>query len=190
MSPRAGLDLNTIVGAAALLADEEGLEAVTLAALAQRLGVRSPSLYNHVNGLPALKSHMMEYALKELLAVLRDAAGVKSASSIESIAKSYMIFARTRPGLYPLTLGAPTLAEGEHARLAKELVELMLESLAACGLGLTDEAGIHAVRGLRSLLHGFAAIESHSGFGMPIDVDDSVRYVLKAYLNGLKRPDL
>lgn len=51
MSPRAGLDRHTLVIRAADIADDEGIEAVTLAALAGKLGVRSPSLYNHINGL-------------------------------------------------------------------------------------------------------------------------------------------
>ena len=51
MSPRAGLDTRMIVIRAAEIADEQGIEEVTLAALAAKLGVRSPSLYNHVNGL-------------------------------------------------------------------------------------------------------------------------------------------
>lgn len=55
MSPRAGLDTQTLVLAAAELADEYGMEGVTLALLAAKLGVRSPSLYNHVNGLKELR---------------------------------------------------------------------------------------------------------------------------------------
>lgn len=56
MSPRAGLDTRTLVLAAAELADERGMGEVTLASLAAKLGVRSPSLYNHVNGLAGLRT--------------------------------------------------------------------------------------------------------------------------------------
>ncbi|MGI8712393.1 MAG: TetR family transcriptional regulator, partial [Solirubrobacteraceae bacterium] len=54
--PRAGLDAEAVVTAAARLADAEGLECLTLARLAQRLGVRSPSLYAHVDGLEELRA--------------------------------------------------------------------------------------------------------------------------------------
>ena len=52
--PRRGLDRARVVAAAGDIADAEGLEAVTLARVAQQLGVRSPSLYNHVAGRDGL----------------------------------------------------------------------------------------------------------------------------------------
>ena len=48
MSPRIGLTLPKIVETAAEIADTNGIQEVTLASVAQRLGIRSPSLYNHV----------------------------------------------------------------------------------------------------------------------------------------------
>ncbi|MGV2686047.1 TetR family transcriptional regulator, partial [Clostridium perfringens] len=50
MSPRPGIDRLQLLQTAAELADQDGLHTVTLAALAGKLGVRSPSLYNHVDG--------------------------------------------------------------------------------------------------------------------------------------------
>ena len=52
--PRAGLHKDTVVEAAATLLNTEGAEALTLNRLAQELGVKTPSLYNHVDGLPGL----------------------------------------------------------------------------------------------------------------------------------------
>jgi len=49
--PRAGLTAEAVVAAAGALADERGLDGVTLSELAGRLGVRPPSLYAHVGGL-------------------------------------------------------------------------------------------------------------------------------------------
>ncbi|GAA2263298.1 TetR/AcrR family transcriptional regulator [Glycomyces scopariae] len=48
--PRQGLNLDRIVEAAVALADEGGLEAVSMARLAQRLGFTTMSLYRHVKG--------------------------------------------------------------------------------------------------------------------------------------------
>lgn len=54
------LDLPTIVAAALDLLDEVGMEGVTTRALAQRLGIRSPSLYWHIESKQVLFSHMAE----------------------------------------------------------------------------------------------------------------------------------
>src|SRR6266581_7737324 len=66
MSHRVGLDRATVVEAAARLVDEEGIEQLTLGRLAERLGVRTPSLYNHVAGLPGLKHDLALYCLHDV----------------------------------------------------------------------------------------------------------------------------
>nr|MDT0664287.1 TetR family transcriptional regulator [Micromonospora sp. DSM 115978] len=53
--PRAGLSRDRVVAEAAALADTAGLDAVTLSTLADRLGVRVPSLYKHVDSLDDLR---------------------------------------------------------------------------------------------------------------------------------------
>ena len=51
--PRAGLNPDRIAAVAAEVADEVGLERLTLAMVASRLGVSGPALYKHVAGLDA-----------------------------------------------------------------------------------------------------------------------------------------
>jgi hypothetical protein len=41
------------------------------------------------------------------------------------------------------------------------------------GYALEGEPAIHAVRAIRSALHGFVSLEREGGFGLPIDIDDS-----------------
>jgi hypothetical protein len=64
---------------------------------------------------------------------------------------------------------APDTEEFEAA--GGELVGLILAVLR--GYGLDGEAAIHAVRAVRSTLHGFVSLEREGGFGLPINVDDS-----------------
>ncbi len=55
MAHRPGLTTDTVVRAAADLVDAEGPEALNLARLAGKLGVRTPSLYNHITSLSRLR---------------------------------------------------------------------------------------------------------------------------------------
>jgi hypothetical protein len=55
MTSRAGVSRQQAVAVAAELVDAYGLERLTLAEVAQRLGIRLPSLYNHVDGLPGMQ---------------------------------------------------------------------------------------------------------------------------------------
>lgn len=64
--PRKSIDQSLIVHTAAEIADADGLSQVTLAAIAGRLGIKSPSLYNHVQGLTGLRTGLAHYGLIQL----------------------------------------------------------------------------------------------------------------------------
>ncbi len=63
MAPRVGLDLATVVRHAAELADAHGLEALSMAQVAARLGVRTPALYHYLPGLAGLRRELAMYGL-------------------------------------------------------------------------------------------------------------------------------
>ena len=93
--PRAGLDAEAVVSAAAELADSQRLEALTLARLAQKLCVRPPSLYAHVNGLEDLRGRIGALGARELAAVLgAAAAGRAGREALEAVAHAYRAYAR------------------------------------------------------------------------------------------------
>jgi hypothetical protein len=53
--PRAGLSSQDVVAAAAELADEASCTELSMGLVAQRLGIRTPSLYKHVDDLADLQ---------------------------------------------------------------------------------------------------------------------------------------
>ena len=61
-----GIDKDAVVRAAAKIADDHGWDALTLARVAKKLRVRSPSLYNHVGGLEGLRRELKLLALRDL----------------------------------------------------------------------------------------------------------------------------
>lgn len=183
--PRAGLSRTTVVAEAARVADEVGLERLTLAAVAGRLGVRLPSLYKHIAGLEALQVHLAAAAGRELAAELSAATvGRSEADALLAMAHAYRAFARRRPGAYAATLRAPEDSDEEHQAAAMAVLQVVLSVLA--GFGLEGEDAIDAVRGLRSLLHGFVAIEAAGGFKLPQDLDRSYRRLVQNYADTLK----
>ena len=191
MSPRAGLDRAVVVEAAAALADEEGFEGLSLARLAERLGVRTPSLYNHVAGLEGIRRELVLMGLRELgRALSRASIGVSGEAAVLAIGQAYRVFVKERPGLYAATVrSSRTYAPGDPdlAAAEGEALETVLIVLASCGV--RDEGTIHAARGLRAISHGFATLEVASGFGMPADVDESFRRLLRAFVAGLRTGD-
>ena len=97
--PRRGLDRAQVVETAGEIADAEGLEAVTLARVAAALGVRSPSLYNHVAGRDGLLRGLAAQSTRELAAALRRAAtGRAGADAIVAVAAAQRAYALRAPG--------------------------------------------------------------------------------------------
>ncbi len=105
MSPRAGLDRTVVVEEAAVLADEDGFENLSLARLAERLGVRKPSLYNHIAGLDGIRRELVLKGLRELGRVLSSASsGEDGEAGIFALAEAYRSFIKEHPGLYAATV--------------------------------------------------------------------------------------
>lgn len=180
-----GLDRETVVRAAAALADAEGPEALTLARLAARLGVRPPSLYNHLAGLDALRRELALLGLREVTERVGQAAvGRAGEDAALAVATAYRAYARARPGVYAASVRAPEPADAAWQEAADRLLAIVVAALAAFDLDGDD--ALHAVRGLRAVLHGFVALEAVGGFGLPLDLDESFRRSVLAYLAGLR----
>ena len=66
----------------------------------------------------------------------------------------------------------PALAAAEE-----RVVQIALVLVASFGIEGKD--AVHIVRGLRSAVHGFAALEVAGGFGIPLDLDESFRRLIQ-----------
>jgi AcrR family transcriptional regulator len=182
--PRAGLTSASVVASAARIADADGLDGLTLARLAASVGVRTPSLYNHVGSLGDVRRRVALVALRELADVLRDAAvGRAGDDALVAMADAYRDYARRHPGRYAATQRAPAADDAEMLAAAGGAVDVVLAVLR--GYGLDGDDAIHAARAVRSALHGFVALETGGGFGIPVGLDESYRRMVAALAMGL-----
>jgi AcrR family transcriptional regulator len=188
MPPKAGLDHDAVVQAAAALADTAGIDQLTLADLAARLGVRTPSLYNHVAGLPGLHRDLALLGTRELAARMsRSAIGKSGDAAVQALCHAYRAFVNERPGLYAATVRSALLTDQPDPELnaaQRDAVDIVLMVLSA--YQLSGEDAIHATRGLRSIVHGFATLEASDGFGIPLDLDTSFQQLIQSYITGLR----
>ena len=176
-----GLSPSVVADAALRIADDDGLDAVTIARLAGELGVRPPSLYNHIESRDALLRTVAARALDELAQRMGAAAvGRSGPDAITAVAHAYRAFAREHPGWYAATVRAsdPALREA-----GQRVVDIVLAALRAWDL--SDDDALHTVRVLRAALHGFASLEAVGGFGAPIDVDESFERLVKTLVAGI-----
>jgi AcrR family transcriptional regulator len=184
MAKRVGINLDAVVRAAAKIADDEGWDALTLARVAGKLRVRSPSLYNHVGGLEALRRELKLLVMRELnTALTRATIGKSRDNAVRALAVAYRAFVKRHPGTYAATMVAAPKNDPAVEAAAGHIVETCLSVLS--GYGLDRREGIHAIRAMRSAVHGFAALEIAGGFGIPLDVDKSFDWLVASLLKGL-----
>lgn len=186
---RPGLSQAHVVDAAAAMADADGLPATTLSALARQLGVKTPSLYKHVDSLPALRRLLALRALGELTAAMSEAAtGRSGPDAVHAAADAWRTYAHQHPGRYAATAPAARPADDDAALAAagEHLLTVLRGVLRAWPLD--DDATVDALRGLRAAIHGYVSIEHAGGFGLPRDLDASFDRLVASLIAGLGAP--
>lgn len=188
MSPRSNLTKQTVVQAAADLINAEGLEALSLGRLAKELGIRTPSLYNHVDGLPGLMRELSILNARNLADRLSEAAiGQSGPESVRAVMQAMRAYIKEYPGLYLSTVRASgTQAEADPELEQEEARSVKVGMAVMASFGLEGEEAVHALRGLRSLVHGFTTLEISGGFGIPLDLDESFSRLVDLFIAGLE----
>ncbi len=187
MSPRAGLDREAVLEAAEAIASVHGLENLTLVSLAAELGVRSPSLYNHVDGIGGVRRGLHVKGLCLMAEELHGASvGVAGDEALYTVCSTYRRFAANRPALYSATQPSLHLpdVDDELRSAGEEVLAILLKVLR--WYGLEGEEGLHAVRVLRSGLHGFVSLEVEGAFGMDVDPDESFARLVYMLAHGFR----
>ncbi len=184
MSPRAGLNKSLVVRAAADLANTEGLDALSITRLADMLGVRAPSIYNHIAGLEDLRRELAIYGLAALAEQMAEAAlGRSGEDALMAVAQAYRSFIKDAPGVYAAGLRASGKLEVVDARqqsAEERILKIVMTIIESFQLKGAD--AVHAARALRSLVHGFTTLEIAGGFGLPYDLDESFQRLIKLLL--------
>ncbi len=183
-TPRAGLDYEAVLQAATQLADEDGLYNLSMANLAAQLGVQSPTLYHYVAGLSGLRRALTLRGLDAVAARLgRAVMGKSGDEAVLALVIAMRDFAREHKGLYQAIQTAPDPEDSEWQAAGREVVEIMLLALAAYRLSAED--GQHAIRMIRIIVDGCVSLENVGGFGLPLEVDETLRRLLVSLISYL-----
>lgn len=183
MGARAGLDRAQVIEAAAVIADESGADGLTLAALASRLGVRSQSLYAHVEGLEGLRRDLAVHGQQQLASRLGSAVmGRAGAGALRALAAAYAGFAAERPGLYACALRAP-LGDPALEASAEAASAPWRATLRSFGLSAAETEHYH--RALWAALHGFVTLRGAGLMTRAASTDRSFTTMIDVFVDAL-----
>jgi len=156
LSPRA----REIVAVARGLLEDEGADALSMRRLADRLGIRAPSIYKHLADKQALENALISDGFEELAATFE--AALAGDDPLGAIASAYRAFAKEHPHLYRLMTDRP---------LQRELLSPGAEERAA--LPVFHAAGDDAdtARAAWAFAHGMTILELNGRFPPDADLD-------------------
>jgi AcrR family transcriptional regulator len=182
---RRRLDRVQVLEAARVLSDLSGVSALSITALADKLHIQPPSVYAHFAGLPELRRELALWAYRSITAQMNQAAvGLAGTDALLALGHAYLEFIRSSPGLYSAIIPAPDVKDVELWTAGRVWLAPFERVLAT--LGLTDEDSVHALRGLRSIVHGFGMLETEGSLLAPVDRDISFRRMLETFVEGLE----
>lgn len=157
LSPRA----REIVEAARELLEADGAEALTMRKVADRLGIRAPSLYKHLANKETLEAAIIAVGFEEAADAFEAASPSNPRRRLAAIASAYRSFARAHPHLYRLMNERP---------LRRDLLPPGVEDRAAAPV-LAATGSIARARAAWAFAHGMVILELNGRFPPDADLD-------------------
>jgi len=184
MSTTTRFDQTIVIDVAARLADEHGYQSLTLAMVAAELGIRSQSIYSHVDGIEGLR-HGLALRGQALLAEdLREAAMARTGGdALRSVVRAMAAFADAHPGLYAASLRSAE--DSPELRIASERTVAPLMAVLR-SFGLDGEDLAHYYRVIWSSVHGFVTLRQAGLLSWSADPDVSFELMLCMFVNQLE----
>jgi AcrR family transcriptional regulator len=158
-----------ILAAGRELLEEGGADAVTMHAVAERVGVRAPSLYKHLRDRRDLLTQVVAAAMDDITArvgAVRDDTDPRR--SIVQQLRGLRRFAHESPHAYGLVFGSvPGAPHAETAALERSLVPLLDATTALLG----PEHALDGARFVMAWANGFVTMELTGALRMGGDID-------------------
>ncbi|MEU8184044.1 TetR/AcrR family transcriptional regulator [Micromonospora sp. NPDC049047] len=166
--------LADIVTAARHILESQGLPGLTMQAVAERVGVRAPSLYKRVRNRDALIRLVAEATVREMGEQLDAVAGSGDPGrDLRELAHAFRAFAHAHPAGYHLIFASGP----EESR--PSLDTLTLASAPALRVAADLAGPEHALPGARMItawVNGFVSMELAGAFNLGGDLDETFEF--------------
>ncbi len=174
MPTPARTSLEAIIAAGRRILESEGLEALSMQAVARAVGVRAPSLYKRLRGRDDLVRRIATEVATELGATLEAAiGGTDPGADVAALAAAHRAFALANPRAYGLLFAAVPEVWRIDEALNAQISAPLLRSIEALA-GPRD--ALPAARTVTAWAHGFVSMELAGAFRLGGDVDEAFAY--------------
>lgn len=174
---------NDVIATASALADKDGLNSVSLKVVAEQLGIRTPSLYNHIESLEQLLLEVAHQGMKEMNEDMMQAAiGISGTPAIQAISIAYLSYMIAHPGVYETIQWATWHGTSETDEIFHTYLNLITTLIRSCGYHEND---IPAIRDcITGMLHGFTTLQLRFALTEPEKVKKQLHCAIESLLTG------
>jgi len=173
-----------VIQAAMDLLETGGVAALTIPAVALKLNIRPPSLYNHIESMSDLKRELSIRGMRQICQVWSSAVeGKTGQDALVCATAAYRKFAREHSALYALSLVVPPASDEEWSKAFKDFLPLWMELFLSFGLDPLHAR--YAARALRCTVHGFVDLEINGGLLEDVDLEESFQSIVSTLISCL-----
>ena len=182
---KGNIDDKVIIEAAAQISNRDGLEKLSLKAIAEELKIKSPSLYNHISGLEEVKEKLMIYGWKRMEEdIINSAVGISGYDALKSMCYAFFDYAVNNKGVFSAMLWYNKYENDEMNNATTKIFNLLYRILKPFNISKNNIE--HIIRTLRSFLEGFSLLVNNNAFGSPISIKESFSLSLEIIISGIK----
>ncbi|MDO5575296.1 MAG: TetR/AcrR family transcriptional regulator [bacterium] len=174
-----------VIETASALIDQKGLNQISLKDVAEALGIRTPSLYNHINSLDEMLQEVAHAGMAEMNDLMtKSSIGKISDEAIKAVSAAYLKYMIEHPGIYETIQWASWHQTEETTALLNQFEALLMALIRSCGYDEAADASI--LRLLTGLLHGYTTIQLRYAFDEPERVTKELTDAVDTVLTGVR----
>lgn len=184
-----GLSKEVLIDAAVNVIERYGRNNFSMKLVADELGVKTASLYNHVKNMDELLAGVCNYALSlQRDAEMQAIKDLKREQAVYALAEAYRRFAKEHRELYWLIMNVAASDNHVLDEAAMRITEPIVKMLA--DYDIEEDEKIHFRRFFRSIVHGYVS-EMDTGFfsHYPADTDESFHFAIECFSDSLDRAE-
>lgn len=183
------LSTSSVIDAAVQIVDAEGESSLGFNRVARELGIKPPSLYNHIADLEDLRRRVAirgweRYANACELVTKRR----RGASALRALAYAYLEMKEQWPGIFIVMATTRLLpTDIDFKPVAQRIVSCFKSPLRQ--LRVTEDQFWHVLRTFRAAIHGFVWLEMQGQFAANEKVHESFEQMLSLLIRGISKDD-
>ncbi|PBF72915.1 TetR/AcrR family transcriptional regulator [Clostridioides difficile] len=147
-----------VIQATSDIVNKDGLNKVSLKVIAEKLGIRTPSLYNHIESLDDLLLEVAHKGMREMNSqMIKAAIGNFGDTAIKCISIAYFNFIISNPGVYETIQWATWHGNNETLEIFDEYKSLLEKLILSCNLNTKNTGEVLNL--IMSVLHGYSTLQ-------------------------------